>query len=1555
MAEANETRAFYKVVSDFNNLRRDLARTRQELTKTQAAEKAFNAASVKDRAASTKASTARAKALASESTSLKSVLGNLTKYRERQRSVLAPVVAATKAINAQNRALKSNATNLSAAALAAKAYADAQKSISRSTGVSSDALRTQKEFAKGQRQVKFDTDGSTEALKKNNVELDKAHRLRNRFKGVSKIGNILDSKGLVRFREEGTKLAPVFRQIEMGGKRAFDSLQRFGNWRPRLVPPFVALIPIIGAVIAALNPMVALLGAVGGAAIGLAGQIGSLSGAFLALPGILSAVAAGIGGVIASMGGVGNVFKTYGAMQKALGKSPGSGGGQSQEERAEALADAERNLAKAQRNVTKAQENLNKAREEALQDLIDLRQEVSRAGMSEERAIADLRLAQEAYWNVMADPGSTLGDKLDAAAKIKEAEADLEDVRKKNIKNQNDLTAAEKKGVNQSDKVLDAQESLADAYDAQRQAQRALKTESAGGSSAVQALNDYNAALAELSPSARKFVLAIIGMQDQWKAFRKDLQEEFFSRFVDDLDLLPQALRNLSAFLKPAVAAMGDLASAFLNMFTSPEWSRDMATIGEQNGAVIRNLGEAGLYLATALKDIVIAAGPFTDWLTGKFAEGAENFSNFVADARETGSLAGWLDKVADRLERWWEIVKNIGKTIFNFSSAASEFGDWITDGLLEMTRNWVKFSEDQTKPNSPFKRWLEDIKPLLEEVDRMLGAFFEWFAGEAADPKNIEDAISILKILTDEVGPALGRLLDTLADTDIDEAFLKALSSIIESIDTILENGGSAAFETFFDIVEGFFKGVADFTSKIPKPILEGLLSLLGFLAGVTFIGKFTGLTALLGTILGFSGKSGLFAAITTMVGDFKNLDKLKFSALLGKAGLLAGIASLAIITFNQIQTTKPFSDSLGTAITDPSKKNVDQATQEGVKDGNALKWATGPTNPLNTLTGGNSPINLGAISEVLNFFDDLFGSSLSQEFDNFLQDISQGFVDWSNDFAKNWDAFWGPIVTWWDTNVSQPILANWKRFQDAFAYGVAWINAYVITPLRLRWAEFTAWFDTTFVQPVKKKWSEFQTNLQNGWNWLNQNVLTPLKTGFDNLTTTLGNVVTGMGNKWAELRKKFADPVNFVIDTVYNNGIRSFWNGINSALKLNLALPYINPVKFAEGGVMPAMSRRQYYAEGGVLPGYTPGRDVHNFVSPTGGRLSLSGGEAIMRPEFTKMVGGKKGIDELNKKAKSGQAFANGGVFNGGGSTQKFADGGIWEIAGDLWDQFSGFFNSPVQYVKDGIGNIINPLLKNVGSGDFGKLIGAIPGTVVNNLAGAAEGKAKTAKRKQDTISVDQNGMKWQAMWAAVHKQFPSATLNSSFRQGAITSTGSKSYHSMGRAIDVTPSAAIFNWIKTNFPTSRELIYSPMGGQQLQNGKPRFWGEPVRSQHWDHVHWAMKNGGVIPGLYDNGGWLPHGGMAVNKSGQPEAVLDPQESRALKSLLGGTGLMGRNALGSSPASVLSQGAPTVNDNSINIEKLVMNNPVPEKPSESLPKAIRKIGYMNLARTGSDS
>lgn len=104
------------------------------------------------------------------------------------------------------------------------------------------------------------------------------------------------------------------------------------------------------------------------------------------------------------------------------------------------------------------------------------------------------------------------------------------------------------------------------------------------------------------------------------------------------------------------------------------------------------------------------------------------------------------------------------------------------------------------------------------------------------------------------------------------------------------------------------------------------------------------------------------------------------------------------------------------------------------------------------------------------------------------------------------------------------------------------------------------------------------------------------------------------------------------------------------------------------------------------------------------------------------------------------------------------------------------------------------------------------------------------------------------WRTMWKALSRRFPTAQLFSAYRPGAITATGNRSYHGMGRAIDVSPWRNIAEWIIQNYMRqTREMIFSPMGSRQVHNGRFHYYSGITRAQHFDHVHWAMETGGIL------------------------------------------------------------------------------------------------------------
>ncbi|MGX1598584.1 phage tail tape measure protein [Dietzia maris] len=245
-----------------------------------------------------------------------------------------------------------------------------------------------------------------------------------------------------------------------------------------------------------------------------------------------------------------------------------------------------------------------------------------------------------------------------------------------------------------------------------------------------------------------------------------------------------------------------------------------------------------------------------------------------------------------------------------------------------------------------------------------------------------------------------------------------------------------------------------------------------------------------------------------------------------------------------------------------------------------------------------------------------------------------------WNTVIKPVWDALGAGIRWVWDTIV-RPAWDGMKIGLDLLGQAFSWAWNNVIKPIWDGLGAGIAWVVDTVVRPV------FDRIMQ----------------GLDLVKGAFRMAVDVIGSVWDEIKEKTAAPIRFVIDTVYNNGIVAVWNKVAGWLGMDDKTLDPMPMTFASGG---------------VLPGYTPGRDVHKFVNPkTGQGLHLSGGEAIMRPEWTRAVGGAAAVERMNKDARAGHldqdahrharggvlAFANGGIVQPGAYLTSDVQRSMWD----------------------------------------------------------------------------------------------------------------------------------------------------------------------------------------------------------------------------------------------------------------------------------------------------
>jgi hypothetical protein len=431
------------------------------------------------------------------------------------------------------------------------------------------------------------------------------------------------------------------------------------------------------------------------------------------------------------------------------------------------------------------------------------------------------------------------------------------------------------------------------------------------------------------------------------------------------------------------------------------------------------------------------------------------------------------------------------------------------------------------------------------------------------------------------------------------------------------------------------------------------------------------------------------------------------------------------------------------------------------------------------------------------------------------------------------------GPVFFWLWRNVVSPV---WTGIRIAIS--VAWAAVRVVfglVQIALRiLAGIFMWLWRTVIRPA---WDGIASLISAAW----RNVIRPIFNALGGFITTyvapaFRRGVDAIGRAWEAVRNIARAPVKFVIETVLNQGILRAYNEL---AKLFHVKPDNVQVPLPKG-----------FAAGGIYPGYTPGRDV--------GVIGVSGGEAVMRPEWTRAVGPEY-VEAANRAARTGGVAAVQRWMGG------YADGGV-------------------------IGTITKPLdaLRRFGNSAFIKLLTSIPKKIVDTIVDKVKGfvglgPSGPGPAASGTVAAGLGAVSYPAIIALARQSGVPFTVSS-------TQRNSNDYHGRGLAVDMYDSVANMVRLARHFyrmsAYELELIHSGGGGFFVKNGKrvgAGFYGSEV-ANHYNHVHVAMTNPAVAAArkafAYDTGGYLPPGLSTVyNGTGRPEPVLTDRQWRAQQQL----------------------------------------------------------------------
>lgn len=946
--------------------------------------------------------------------------------------------------------------------------------------------------------------------------------------------------------------------------------------------------------------------AVAAAIPGVIPLIAALGGALLALAPILAGVGAGAGVAILGFTGIGNAVKALGNVQKN-GKKDAVAHGKAMRSAARGVEDAERSLSRARKDAAQANADASRNAADAAQNAARANKDAARAVADAERSAAEgVRSALQQRANAERGLASAQRDAAAAQRDLRQARRDAQ----QDIENLNN---------NVAQNGLDERQGVIDVFNATVANQQTQQDGSASNLEKEQA----DLALQQ----ARLRLKEIRQEQKRLAAEKKRVDRDGVNgtdRVIAAQEALTQAIQRqrdaqrevgeaARAVDQARVDGARQVADAIANQRrTEAEGARSVADAHEQqrrtqvDGAqsvqdAQRNLIQAQEDYQTALKqtgEIGSSSQAELRDAMNKLGPAGQKFARYIFSLRK-GFYA-----IRDAAQQaMLPGVQAAMETVINkygprFENFVSRMGKAVGDSFRMTGRAMVS--------------------PVFEDFFKMINRLGPKFTRNFS--KTTLNWMGVFARLMTIAAPWAEKLSDALLR--VSDNALKFVKS----------KKGTDQFVKFLRFTEKIGPVVWDFLKNIVKAAINLGHAMMPL--GMLVLRAFDGLMKLIANmdpkVLGL-----IATGILSLVIIFQTLQGVIALSAAGSKLLVAVMASIPLLILAIVLVVTAIFITLYTQV--PAFRKVVDVALHAI--GEAIKWLwKNIIKPYFTLIVGLWRVVFKVIKWAWqNIIQPVF-KALGKAVEFLWKFVFKPYLT----FMWGYIRFLGKVLKFvWD-NILSPVLdllgkAMWKLWKGIFKVaidGIVWAWKHILGPI------------------VKAVW---QTTIKP--------VFDNMKTGIGLLRKAFKTAVDAIGDIWSGLKKKMKTPINWVIRYVFNEGIIKAFNKVADFVG-SKQMKYINYVgggnsnSSSSATGLNASPNNPKFATGGVLPGFTPGRDPHKFYSPTGGGLELSGGEAIMRPEWTRAVG-KNFVHRMNDIAARYGSAGVAKLFQG---RQAFAAGGIW-----------------------------------------------------------------------------------------------------------------------------------------------------------------------------------------------------------------------------------------------------------------------------------------------------
>jgi phage-related protein len=1160
----------------------------------------------------------------------------------------------------------------------------------------------------------------------------------------------------------------------------------------------------------------------------------------------------------------------------------------------DAVESAERDLADAQRAARQAQEDLTDARKDAAEELEDLNARLVDAQLDQRQKILDLQDAEQELAAVKAKGAKATQEEIDKAQlQYDKAVQGLSEQQTETARLQEQTAAANEAGVEGSKTVTDAKGKISDANqdvtdktkalaDAEQEAARTqedgalriakaqrdvadaqaaaakaavdgarqIKDAQDAAREAAQALADAQTktatattatanAMAKLAPNAQAFVRAVLAQASAWRGLKLDVQNALFAGLGQKFTTMSQAiLPSLKTGLTGTATVLNQMAKNAFDAVTELGKAGTLRQMfdGLNNG--LKPLTKIPGQFITGLTQISVAASPAFQRLTTAAGASADGIAKKLADAFKSGALEDSINRAVEVAKQFGHLIGDIFGTLGNVMKAAAAGGG---DALGSLGAVFAELRRITAMP---------EVQKALASIFQAVNAIAKLLAGtlgaviQAALPL-LAALAPVVTQLAEQFAPVLAELATTLGAALM--PIITALLPVVSQIGGVIAGLVSSLLpllKPIGDVLAAIITAIAPVISSIGAALVPLIASLAQGLApviqalvpAVQLVGQFLAALAPMFPML-VQALMPLIPPISQLAVALLGLAVQVLTPLMplitGLAQLLAGVLAGAIGLLVPVITT------VVGAIT-----SFVDAMALGVKT--IVGWFQW----LYDVLVGHSIIP-DLVNAIISWFTNLWTNT------------KKIFTELKNWVVGLWNDLWKTVSTRWTSfynGLKSAMSGAWKSVRDSFTG----LKTSITNTWNAMWngaRDKVAGIFTTINGKI--------TSFKNG-----------MKTAFSTLRDSLGTI-------WSGVKSKIGAPIKWVIDHVYNNGLRKMWNSIAGKISSKITLPSIS-LGFNKGGVVPGSGNSD------TVPAMlTPGERIlsNQQVTQLGGHRGI---DAMLGKDQPTKTGGNPSRQQERQREQAGQQhFGSGGIIGKVTSGIGNAVSGAYDWAKDV---VVGGLKKAAQAA---INNLVRPLINQIPGNGVGSLLKGLANKAVDGMMGwfgNEDKKAVGGPAVQRALSwvKTQDGKKYQ--WAGNGNP----SWDCSGLMSAIESVirGQKPHRRWATGAFVGNNGPA-GWVRNlNSPfmvgitnagvghtagTLAGMNVESSGGRGVHMGKSaRGYRDSMFTSRWGFAPAAK---------YDSGGLLQPGAtMAVNRTGRPERVLDARQTAMFEALVHGAG-----------------------------------------------------------------